>query len=65
MLEQHLMEEATYQKMTEEEVHNFVEEFLEQAKSLILFKYDKYLSDTQYQEFLVTVLTKPFKCSYM
>ena len=44
MLEQHLMDETTYQMITEEEVRNFMKDFLEQAKSLILFKYDKYLT---------------------
>ena len=40
MLEHHLMDETTYQRMTEEELCIFTDKFLEQAKFLILFKYD-------------------------
>ena len=37
---------------------------LEKAKEWILFKYDKYLSGTCHQKFLVTGLTKYLKDPY-
>ena len=51
--------------MTEEEVCIFIDKFLERAKFLILSKYDKYLTGTQEQKFLVTGLSKYLKSPYM